>query len=58
VIALLYSAKPLIGDVDGMERLIDRTASHFNSSECSSNGTYPNNFYGWGLANAPRAIRP
>ena len=31
------------------ERLIERTASHYDSSECSSNGTYPNNLYGWGL---------
>ena len=59
VIALVYSVKPdLIGDVDGTERLIDRTSFHFNSSDCSSNGTFPNNLFGWGLADAVRAARP
>jgi len=59
VIALVYSAKPsLIGNVTVTERLIERTASHYNSAECSSNGTFPNNLYGWGLANAGRAVKP
>jgi serine protease AprX len=59
VIALIYSAKPgLNGDVSGTERLIERTASHYNSSECSSNGTFPNNLYGWGLPDAGRAVKP
>jgi hypothetical protein len=59
VIALIYSAKPaLIGDVDGTERLIERTAAHYNSADCSSNGTYPNNLYGWGLPDAGRAVKP
>jgi subtilisin family serine protease len=59
VIALVYSAKPsLIGDVGGTERLIERTASRYNSSECSSNGTFPNNLYGWGLPDAGRAAKP
>jgi serine protease AprX len=58
-IALIYSAKPsLIGDVSGTERLIEQTASHYNSSECSSNGTYPNNLYGWGLPDASKAVKP
>ncbi|HEV8420270.1 MAG TPA: S8 family serine peptidase [Actinomycetota bacterium] len=59
VIALIYSAKPsLIGNVSGTERLIERTASHYDSPECSSNGTYPNNLYGWGLPDAGRAVKP
>ncbi len=59
VIALIYSAKPsLIGDVDGTETLIDQTATHINSAECSSNGTYPNNLYGYGFVNAAKAAKP
>jgi serine protease AprX len=59
VIALIYSAKPaLIGNVDSTERLMERTASHYDSSECSSNGTFPNNLYGWGLPDAGRAAKP
>jgi serine protease AprX len=59
VIALIYSAKPqLIGNVDATEALINTTAWHRNSSECSSNGTYPNNLYGYGLVNAAKASRP
>jgi serine protease AprX len=59
IIALIYSAKPqLLGNVAGTERLIERTASHYDSSECSSNGTYPNNLYGWGLPDASKATKP
>jgi subtilisin family serine protease len=57
-IALLYSARPsLIGDVDATESLIETTAQHINSSECNSNGTFPNNLYGYGLVNAAAAVR-
>jgi serine protease AprX len=59
VIALLLSAKPqLIGNVDAIEARINNTARHKNSSECSSNGTYPNNLYGYGLVDAAKASRP
>jgi serine protease AprX len=59
VIALIYSAKPsLIGNVDATEQLIEHTATHINSSECSSNGSYPNNLYGYGLVDAAKASRP
>jgi serine protease AprX len=59
IIALIYSAKPqLLGQVAATERLIERTASRYISSECSSNGTYPNNLYGWGLPDAGKAVRP
>jgi len=58
-IALIYSAKPsLIGNVGATERLIGLTAQHFDSSECSSTGGYPNNLYGWGLVDAGRAALP
>jgi subtilisin family serine protease len=58
-IAVLYSAKPqLIGDVDGTELALENSAIHINSSECSSNGSYPNNLYGYGFVNVFRAIRP
>jgi hypothetical protein len=58
VIALIYSVKPsLIGNVDATEQLLEHTAQHISSSSCSSNGTYPNNLYGWGFVNALRAAR-
>jgi serine protease AprX len=58
VIALLYDAKPqLIGNVDQTERLLNRTATHVNSSECESNGSFPNNLWGWGFVNVERAVR-
>jgi serine protease AprX len=57
-IALIYSAKPnLIGNVNQTERLINRTAIHKNSSECESNGSYPNNLWGYGRVDAFRAVR-
>jgi serine protease AprX len=57
VIALIYKAKPsLIGNVDATEALIESTAFHINSSECSSNGTYPNNLWGYGFVNALAAV--
>ena len=59
IIALIYSAKPqLLGNVAATEHLIERTATHYNSSECSSNGTFPNNLYGWGLPDAGKAVKP
>jgi serine protease AprX len=59
VIALILSAKPqLIGDVDAIEALINTTARHRNTSECSSSGSYPNNLYGYGLVDAARASKP
>jgi subtilisin family serine protease len=58
VIALIYNLKPqLIGDVQGTEDLINQTAHHINSSECSSSGTFPNNLWGYGLVNALAAVR-
>jgi serine protease AprX len=58
-IALMYSANPgLVGQVSRTESRINRTATHMNSSECGSNGTYPNNLWGYGFVNAARAARP
>jgi subtilisin family serine protease len=58
-IALIYSAKPqLIGDVDATEALINATAHHINSSDCNSNGRYPNNLFGYGIVDAAAAVRP
>jgi len=57
-IALILQAKPqLIGDPDGIESLINSTAWHRTSSDCSSNGSYPNNLYGYGLVNAEKAVK-
>ena len=59
VIALIYAAKPsLIGHVAATENLIDRTALHIGSSECSSSGTYPNNLFGYGFVRAAEAVKP
>jgi subtilisin family serine protease len=59
VIALMYSANPsLIGDVNGTETKINTTAKHINSADCSSNGTYPNNLWGYGVVDASKAVRP
>jgi subtilisin family serine protease len=57
VIALIYERKPqLLGDVAGTEALINRTATHVNASACGSNGTFPNNLWGYGLVDALRAV--
>jgi subtilisin family serine protease len=59
VIALMYSANPaLVGNVDQTEANINNTARHINSSECQSNGTFPNNLWGYGFVDASRAVRP
>jgi serine protease AprX len=58
VIALILSARPgLMGNVDRIEKLIDTSAHHINSSSCSSNGTFPNNLYGYGIVDAGKATR-
>jgi serine protease AprX len=59
VIALMYSVNPsLVGDVDMTESIINTTARHINSSLCESNGSFPNNLYGYGFVDAARAARP
>jgi subtilisin family serine protease len=59
VIALMYSANPgLVGNVDQTETNINTTARHINSSECESNGSFPNNLWGYGFVDASRAVRP
>ena len=48
----------VILQANATEALINSTAHHINSSECSSSGTYPNNLYGYGFVDAARAVRP
>ena len=58
VIALILSVNPsLAGQVDAIEALVEHTAHHINTSDCSSSGTYPNNLYGWGFVNAAKAAK-
>jgi serine protease AprX len=58
VIALIYSARPnLIGDVKATEHLLNHTATQHDTSDCSSDGSHPNNLWGWGVVNAIKAFR-
>ena len=53
VTALLISARPYLSHNPASQRIVlNNTAFHINSSLCSSNGTYPNNLYGYGRINA------
>ncbi len=60
-VALLWSAAPgLVGDVDGPESVIARTARPRTTSEtCGDDeaGDVPNNVYGWGIVDALAAVR-
>ena len=52
LVALLISAQPhLAGQVDQLENIIQESAYHISSTECSSSGV-PNNLYGWGRIDA------
>ncbi len=56
-VAVIYSAIPsLEGDVSATEDLINSSARHINSSACQSDGSFPNNLFGWGLLNVAKAI--
>ncbi len=56
LVALLISAQPALrGQVDQIESLIEQTALHIPSTECSSSGV-PNNLYGWGRIDALTAV--
>lgn len=60
-VALILSAKPsLIGDVDGIENLINNTAvARFASSPFCGNddaNSLPNNVYGWGRLDVLEAV--
>lgn len=56
-VALLLSAHPaLIGQVATIETILNATATHINSSSCSSNGSWPNNVYGHGFVNVLAAV--
>src|SRR4029077_18618769 len=53
VTALLLSARPYLRHNPTNQRtVLSNSAFHLNSSLCSSNGTYPNNLFGWGRINA------
>jgi subtilisin family serine protease len=53
VTALLISARSYLRQNPISQRtVLNNSAVHINSSLCSSNGTYPNNLFGYGRANA------
>ncbi len=53
VTALLLSARPAYRQNPLAQRtVLNNSAVHINSSLCSSNGTYPNNLFGYGRVNA------
>ncbi len=53
VTALLLSARPAYRQNPLAQRtVLNNSAVHINSSDCSSNGTYPNNLFGYGRINA------
>jgi subtilisin family serine protease len=53
VTAVLLSARPYLRHQPTNQRtVLDNSAFHINSSLCSSNGTYPNNLFGYGRINA------
>jgi subtilisin family serine protease len=53
VTALLLSARPYLRHNPTNQRtVLSNAAFHINSSLCSSNGTYPNNLFGYGRINA------
>jgi subtilisin family serine protease len=53
VTALLLSARPYLRHNPTNQRtVLNNAAFHINSSLCSSNGTYPNNLFGYGRVNA------
>jgi len=64
-VALLWSAAPsLVGDVDGTEWVIARTARPHVDTTCDWDlvrgghpGGRPNNVYGWGIVDALAAVR-
>jgi len=51
--ALLLSARPVLRhDVNLQRTILNNSAFHLNSSDCSSNGTWPNNVFGYGRLDA------
>ena len=56
-VALLMSAHPALkGQVAIVETVLNDTAIRYNSASCSSNGTYPNNVFGWGRLDVAAAV--
>ena len=59
-IALLWQVKPaLVGDVDGTELALEKTAHHLKSPQnCGGSGSkIPNNVFGWGIINLLAAAK-
>ena len=59
-VALLWQAKPvLIGDIDGTEKTLTRSAAHMKSTQnCGGSGQrVPNNVFGWGILNLLHAVQ-
>ncbi len=54
--ALLLSARPVLRhDVTMTRAVLNNSAFHLNSSLCSSNGSWPNNIFGYGRLDAKAA---
>ena len=59
-VAMLWQAKPvLIGDIDGTEKTLTRSAVHMKSTQnCGGSGQkFPNNIFGWGILNLLHAVQ-
>ena len=55
-VALLLSARPVLRhDVMMTRAVLDNSAFHLNSSLCNSNGSWPNNVFGYGRLDAKAA---
>ncbi len=57
VVALLWSARPLLtNQIDVTEQILNASATHISTSECTSGGGWPNNVYGYGRVDALAAV--
>lgn len=56
-VALLWSARPeLRGQIALTENLLNESADHVSTADCSSSGSYPNNVWGYGKINVKAAL--
>jgi hypothetical protein len=57
-VALLISAHPALrGQVAVVEQVLNDSADHVNSSSCSSSGSWPNNYWGYGRLDVLKAVQ-